>query len=340
MGRQAILDFLGSYLFLGIVLFVFAIGFPPFDDLTTVDLSVHMLEHVLIVVSGALIGHHLIKRGLLSGLRNTRVPSVGLLAVVALVAFWHLPDAWDSAILNPTIHALEHLSFLSIGLLIGSLLQKLSDYSKINALVLAFFGHMVYGIILISPLNVRVYPLYSFAQQSSLGLAILAPGPAYWAGVAYLLARNRTWFHENGQAVTPKTRRNIQPQRRAVALALSVLMLVILAGYYGTTVAAIALPYPDQSKHSAVYIVETPISWQFSPQRIIVMLGVNNTVTWVSRSISYDTVTASDGTFSSGPIAPGHTFSYTFTRAGEYEYKCIYHPWMVGHVTVVRGSAG
>jgi plastocyanin len=85
-------------------------------------------------------------------------------------------------------------------------------------------------------------------------------------------------------------------------------------------------------------MVETPVSWQFSPQRIIVMLGVNNTVTWMSRSISYDTVTGSDGSFSSGPIAPGHTFTHTFTETGEFEYKCIYHPWMVGYETVVRGS--
>ncbi len=342
MRRQAIADFLSSSLFLGIMLFVFAVGFPPFDDLTTVDLPAHMLEHVLIVVGGVLIGHYLLKRGLLSGLRNPRAPSVGLLVVIALVAFWHLPDSWDAAVLNPTVHALEHLSFLSIGLLIGSLLQRLSDYTKINALVLAFLGHMVYGIILISPLDIRIYPLYSFSQQSTLGLAILAPGPAYWAGVAYLLARNRTWFQENAQvvpqAVSPKATRHDPRPRRAVALALSVIMLAVLVGYYGTTVAAIAVPGQGPSKLPYVYIVETPVSWQFSPQRIVVILGVNDTVTWMSRSISYDTVTGSDGSFSSGPIAPGQTFSHTFTRAGEYAYKCVYHPWMVGYVTVLRGS--
>jgi plastocyanin len=346
--RQTLIEFLGSPLLLGAVLFAFAVGFPPFDDLTTVDLTAHMLEHIMIVIAGVLIGYHFYRRGLFSGLKTNRFPSLGLLAVVALVAFWHLPDPWDGAVLNPSVHAVEHLSFLFIGFLIGSLLQRLSDYSKINALVLAFFGHMVYGIVLISPLNIRVYPLYSLSQQSGLALAILAPGPAYWAGIVYVLSRNRSWLQEKGRAaaaaavvirpVAAKVSRGSRLPYRVFAFSLSAVMLVVLVGYYGSTVAAIGTPV--QSKSSTVYIVETPVSWDFSPQRLTVVLGVNSTVTWISRSISYDTVTGTDGSFSSGPIAPGHTFSYTFTRPGNYEYKCIYHPWMVGVVTVLPGTPG
>ena len=88
---------------------------------------------------------------------------------------------------------------------------------------------------------------------------------------------------------------------------------------------------------STVYIVETPLSWGYSPQDLKVVIGVNNTVTWISHSISYDTITSTGGNFSSGPIAPGQTFTFTFSTPGEYGYKCIYHPWMTGGVDVLAG---
>jgi plastocyanin len=349
--RQTVIEFFGSPLLLGIVLFIFSVGFPPFDDLTTIDLTAHMVEHVMIVIAGVLIGLYCYKRGLFSALKNShsRLPSLGLLGVVALVAFWHLPDSWDAAVLDPTIHAIEHLSFLLVGFMIGSLLQRLSDYSKINALVLAFLGHMGYGIVLISPLNIRVYPLYSLGQQSSLALAILAPGPAYWAGIVYILSRNRSWLQEEKRearsapdVVAPERRGGGARVRykRAAALSLSVVMIVVLVGYYGMTAAAIGLP-SSPSGSPTVYIIETPVSWQFSPQQMTVVLGVNSTVTWISRSISYDTVTGSNGSaFSSGSIAPGQKFTYSFTQPGRYVYKCIYHPWMTGVVIVLPHGSG
>ena len=48
---------------LGIVVFAFSIGFPPLDDLTTIYLTLHMLQHTVIVVAGILIGYYLFKRG-------------------------------------------------------------------------------------------------------------------------------------------------------------------------------------------------------------------------------------------------------------------------------------
>ena len=77
--------------------------------------------------------------------------------IIAVIAFWHLPDFWDAAVLNPLIHAGEHFSFLLVGLLIGSTLQTLSDRAKIDVLLLGFFGHFAYGLVLIS--QYRFYPL-------------------------------------------------------------------------------------------------------------------------------------------------------------------------------------
>ena len=84
-----------------------------------------------------------------------------------------------------------------------------------------------------------------------------------------------------------------------------------------------------------VYIAETPVSWQYSPQSIVVVIGTNNTVTWVSRSTAFDTITSDSGLFSSGSIAPGGSFRFTFEAPGTYGYHCLFHPWMTGTVTVL-----
>lgn len=75
----------------------------------------------------------------------------------------------------------------------------------------------------------------------------------------------------------------------------------------------------------------------FSPVTITVVLGVNNTVTWTNNDSSPHTVTANDGVFSSGNMAPGQSFTFTFTSPGTYAYHCTYHPWMVATVIVKAG---
>ncbi|HET6315861.1 MAG TPA: plastocyanin/azurin family copper-binding protein, partial [Chloroflexota bacterium] len=37
-------------------------------------------------------------------------------------------------------------------------------------------------------------------------------------------------------------------------------------------------------------------------------------------------VTASDGSFNSGTLKPGSSFTFTFTKAGTYSYVCSIHP--------------
>ena len=75
----------------------------------------------------------------------------------------------------------------------------------------------------------------------------------------------------------------------------------------------------------------------FLPSPVTVVIGVNNTVTWVNDDSAPHTVTANDGSFGSGNIAPTGTFTFTFTTPGTYEYHCLYHPWMVGTVIVKSG---
>lgn len=78
----------------------------------------------------------------------------------------------------------------------------------------------------------------------------------------------------------------------------------------------------------------TPPNKGFSPDNITVVMGVNNTVTWTNDDGSIHTVTANDGTFDSGLLDSGGSYSYTFTTPGVFEYHCTIHPWMTGSVTV------
>lgn len=330
---------LQSPVFLGASLLSFSVLFPPFDDITEVDLSLHMLQHVLLVLSGVLIAYPLFRRGRLLPLAKRGLVLPAFAVTASLIVYWHLPSPWDSAVSDPAIHVLEHCSFLLAGLLIGSTLQLLSDSSKVGALLAAFFGHMFYALLLVSPLNTGFYPLYSLSDQATLGWVLLLTGPSLLVGVAYLAARNPGWLEKGTQ---PGRRYSISlspGQRRLLGRAagsLSVSMVLVLVVYFGLVLATVGSGTANSPPgRVTVFIEETPFSWSFSPQSVKVVIGVNNTVLWVSRSVSFDTVTGAGGVPSSGPIAPGQTYEYTFTKPGTYPYRCVYHPWMTGEVVVL-----
>ena len=74
----------------------------------------------------------------------------------------------------------------------------------------------------------------------------------------------------------------------------------------------------------------------FDPPVITVIVGKNNTVTWDNQDTFTHTVTATDGTFNSGDVKAGDTWTHTFSSPGNYSYYCIYHSaWMKGEVIVL-----
>jgi plastocyanin len=73
----------------------------------------------------------------------------------------------------------------------------------------------------------------------------------------------------------------------------------------------------------------------YSPDKAVVIIGTNNTVTFVNEDAVKHTVTATDNSFNSGDILPGGSWVHTFTTPGTYTYYCIYHSgWMRGTITV------
>ena len=103
---------------------------------------------------------------------------------------------------------------------------------------------------------------------------------------------------------------------------------LVAAALLGGTGSAAAAP-------SAVSIADGPqiAAYQFSPDTFQVSVG--DTVTWTNTGDQPHTITAADGSFDSGLIAPGQSFSFAFQAPGAYTYACAPHPWMKGTVTVI-----
>jgi plastocyanin len=71
----------------------------------------------------------------------------------------------------------------------------------------------------------------------------------------------------------------------------------------------------------------------FGPRRIEITVGT--AIQWTNNDPLVHTITADDGSWDSGPIEPGKTWTHTFAQAGEYAFHCTPHPFMKA-VIVVR----
>ncbi len=76
----------------------------------------------------------------------------------------------------------------------------------------------------------------------------------------------------------------------------------------------------------------------YDPEIIDVTVGT--TVAWENIDNTMHTATSgnpdegADGVFDSDIMSAGDKFEFTFTDAGNYDYYCILHPWMIGTVNV------
>lgn len=89
---------------------------------------------------------------------------------------------------------------------------------------------------------------------------------------------------------------------------------------------------------SSVSIVSgaaTKTTTAYSPNPITITRGMS--VRWTNNDSTTHTSTSDAGmatSWSSGPIAPGASFSQTFNASGTFTYHCTIHPGMVGTVMV------
>jgi plastocyanin len=85
------------------------------------------------------------------------------------------------------------------------------------------------------------------------------------------------------------------------------------------------------------------VGFAFSPPTLTIKVGTK--VTWTNNDASPHTITSTDGpstsakttgSFDSGAVNRGQSFSFTFDKAGTYYYECTFHASMpTMHATVI-----
>ena len=71
-----------------------------------------------------------------------------------------------------------------------------------------------------------------------------------------------------------------------------------------------------------------------------ITINVGDTVEWVNVDTAAHTVTSGSpangpsGVFDSSLVMGNAVYAFTFEEAGNYDYFCMVHPWMIGSVTV------
>lgn len=76
----------------------------------------------------------------------------------------------------------------------------------------------------------------------------------------------------------------------------------------------------------------------YSPQNSTIVIGWNNTVSWINQDVAPNSVTSDWDFFDSGPILPGADWKHNFECAGNYGYHSEPHPWMKGWIRVLPPS--
>src|SRR5271154_5026962 len=126
--------------------------------------------------------------------------------------------------------------------------------------------------------------------------------------------------------------------RGGVFIGGAVLMVAMAGGgLVRSTVArgenASLLSQPDAAAVPQAKTMEVKIdNFKFGPEALTVPVGT--TVTWTNRDDIPHTVVSTDGVSKSKVLDTDEKFSFTFAKAGTFDYFCSIHPKMVGKVVV------
>ena len=113
---------------------------------------------------------------------------------------------------------------------------------------------------------------------------------------------------------------------------LGIAMLVGMAGILGGTAASHARLAPGAGQEQAAGAQVKIDNFSFAPQDITVTTGTK--VTWVNRDDIPHTVVSTNAVFKSKALDTDDQYSFTFEKAGTYEYFCSIHPKMTAKVVV------
>lgn len=70
----------------------------------------------------------------------------------------------------------------------------------------------------------------------------------------------------------------------------------------------------------------------FYPSTSNIKIGTK--VRWTNKDVVNHTIVSDSGTFNSGTLSPGQSFSFTFNKLGSVNYHCTIHPAMKGLIII------
>jgi amicyanin len=122
--------------------------------------------------------------------------------------------------------------------------------------------------------------------------------------------------------------------KKAILSAAAAALLVLSLGLsrVGCTLLAAKPAASEQSTSNGQYQVKID-NFSFGPATLTVPVGA--TVTWINQDDVPHNVVSTDGKDIKSPVLDtDQKFSYTFTKAGTYDYYCAIHPKMTAKVIV------
>lgn len=163
---------------LGVIALIAAL-ISPIDSLAEQIFAMHMVQHVLLLDIAAIL--------LILGLTKTILrpvtpyvhrleqatgwlasPAFAVAAYVGLMWLWHVPFMYDAALEHPGIHVLEHVTFLSVGILYWwHLLSPVRSHMRFGGLApVTYMGvtKILVGVLGIA-LTFSTSPLYDFYEN-------------------------------------------------------------------------------------------------------------------------------------------------------------------------------
>jgi len=118
-------------------------------------------------------------------------------------------------------------------------------------------------------------------------------------------------------------------RKTIVRLAILGMLLVVSVG---PAAASDREDRPDANGARATVVRVRMLDNLFRPRAAEVAKGTR--VTWVNAGAVTHTATAKNGSWDSGNVDPGGSWSRVFRRAGTFRYVCLLHADMTGRIVV------
>lgn len=177
-----------SLLVFGALVMTALAGYQPIDAYADTDLIFHMnVQHPALVVAGGIVAYAV--ESLLvassafsplgrsfSRLLNRILLKYGLALVGlagAILVFWHLPSFFDLASRDEGAHIVEHICFVSAGIMVVTGSKNLGPSIRLYLFFLLSLGMMVFGGYMVFDTG-TIYASYPGDQQIPTGAGMLA----------------------------------------------------------------------------------------------------------------------------------------------------------------------